>query len=381
MLAAAILLLLCGACSTLFYILLPLNTKDAAGALQSNVVCGSTAAFGLLFGVVFALQGWNGILGRASRPAARAFPPLILLVIVFVAALALGVGALALNFAAAYLFPPWHFLAALVPPMTLLAFAAHRLGKSSGLRALLASFGWGAFVATVVAFVLEILIAGVFVVIAALVIVNMPDSREFLLQLQAQVERAQRTQDFSALARYLSNPAVVSALILYFAVVIPPIEEAVKALVVAFCDPRRTRARDALLWGMAAGAGFAVMENVFNSSVVLATWAPLALMRVGAAVVHVANGANIGLGWYAARAEGRWGRLLLAYGVSVIFHAIWNGAAVLMSSGDLQFASSGASAATVFSASLLLVLVIVAAMGLAWIAYLVGHYTELERSQ
>ncbi len=381
MLAVAVLLLLCGTCSTLFYILLPLNTGDVVSALQSNVVCGSTAAFGLLFGIVFALQGWNGILGRTSRPAARSFPPLILLVIVFVVVLVLGVAALAIRPAAAYLFPPWHFMAALLPPLTLLAYGAHRLGKSSGLRALLAAFSWGAFVATSVAFLIEILIAGVFILIAALVIVNLPDSRNLLLQLQAQVERAQRTQDFSALAQYLSNPAVVSSLILYFAVVVPPIEEAVKALVVAFCDPRRTRAADALLWGMAAGAGFAVMENVFNSSVALSTWAPLALMRVGAAVVHVANGANIGLGWYAARARGRWGRLLLAYTVSVAFHAIWNGAAVLMGSGDMRFASSGLSAATVFSASLLLILIIVAALGLVWIAYLVSHYTELERSK
>ena len=381
MLFMAVLLLLCGTCSGLFYLLLPLNTKNVAEALQTNVICGSTAAFGLFFGVLLALQGWNGVLGRAGRSAARAFPPIVVLALAFIAAVLLGVGTLSLQPAATYIFPPWHFLAALLPPLTLLAYGAHRLGRSSGVRALLASFSWGAFAATTLAFVFEIATGLVFVVIAAAVILSLPNSQTLLDQIQAQVQQASRTQDFSSLTRYLANPAVVAAVVLYFAGVVPPIEEALKALVVAFINPARTRAADAILWGMAAGAGFAVMENMFNTSIALTTWAPLVLLRVGAAVVHVANGATMGLGWYSARAEKRWGRLLLAYLVSVVVHALWNGTAVLLSSGPQNFPPVVFSAATVLGAAQMLTLVLLGSLGVVWIVYLVSHYSALERSK
>ena len=371
LLVLAALLLLCGLCSALFYVVLPLVARANPSNLQANVICGSTAGFGLVFGIALLWQGLNAVRGRTSISSARVFPHLIVFVLAFIGAILLGLGTLAFQPITAYAFPPWHFFAASLPPLALLAYGAHRLGQSSGLRALLVSFSWGALVATALAFIIEILIAFVFVVIAAVIISSLPNSRALLEQMQAQLRLAQRTQDFSALSQWFSNPAVLAGVLLYFAVIVPPIEEAVKALVVGFINPKQTRAADAVLWGMAAGAGFAVIENMFNASVGLAIWAPLVLLRVGAAIVHVANGANMGRGWYAARVERRWGKLFSAYLVSVLYHALWNGTAIMLSNNGFNLAlnSAAATASTLLTGVLLLILFILASLGLVWIVY------------
>jgi RsiW-degrading membrane proteinase PrsW (M82 family) len=372
MLVLAASLLLCALCSFVLYVVVPFRSPDVETSTQSNIVLGSLAGFGIVFGALLVWQGIRTLQGRASVPAARAFPPVPALVLAFVGALLLGVGALELPAYAAYLFPPWHLLAASLPPLALLAYGARRLGAASGLRALLASFGWGALAGTTIAFLLEAIAGLILIVVVSIVVSALPNSRELLDQLQAQLQQAQRTRDFSGLTEMLSQPAVTIGLLVFLAVVIPLIEEFVKALVIAFIDPRRTGPAEALLWGMGAGAGFATIESILNASVVVSAWAPLVLSRVGAAIVHVANGALMGRGWYAARVERRWGQLVLSYGASVLFHALWNAMAVVLSTQIPSFAGgSFSSAGVVLTAVILLTMVLLALAGLAWIVYAV----------
>lgn len=373
MIVLAAMLLLCGLCSALFYVIVPLTARNGSSQVQGNVVFGAAAGFGLLCGALFAWQGIAAWQGRPSVSSARVFPPLVAFVFAFVGAVLLGMAVLSVPIIAPYGFPPLHLLAAALPPLALLAYAARRLGKASGFRALLVSFGWGALAATSLAFVLEMIVALGLVVVAAVVLANAPNSRALLDQLQAQLRLAQRTQDLSVLSQWLSSPVATAALVVYFALIIPPIEEAVKALVVAFADPRRTRAADALLWGMSAGAGFAVLESMFNASIGLDAWASLIVLRAGSAVLHVANGATMGLGWYAARVERRWGRLVLAYVVSLVFHALWNGTAIFLSNNlvDPGTLATGITVQGVLGGLLLLVLLLLVCLGLVWIVYAV----------
>ncbi len=372
MLVLAVLLLLCGLCSCALYVIVPFTSRNVENSLQSNTVLGSFAGLGLILGAVLLWQGIRTIQGRVSVPAARAFPPALGLVLTFVGAILLGIAALALPTYAAYTFPPWHLLAASLPPLALLAYGARRLGSASGLRAVLVSFGWGALAGTTIAFLLEAIVAVTLIVAASVLIASQPNSRALIAQLQAQLEQAQRGRDLSALTEMLSQPAVVAGLLLYLAVIIPVIEESVKALVVAFIDPRRTGPADALLWGMSAGAGFAVIESILNASVMVTAWAPLIISRLGAAIVHVANGALMGQGWYAARVERRWGQLVLAYGASVLYHALWNAGAVLLSL-QLPGLTGGSVPSTglVLAGVILLLMVILALAGLTWIVYAV----------
>lgn len=362
----AVFLFLCGGCSTVFYILIPLRSRDTVEALSGNVVFGALAGVGLVLGAALLWQGIVAALDRTSMPAARVFPPFGILALVFIGAVLLGIAALSFAPIAPYAFPPWHFLAALLAPLILLAFAARRLGQTSGFRALLISFSWGALGATLIALVLEVLVVIAAIIAGALVISALPNSRELLDQLRRVVTDFQRTGNTTALEGLLSNPWVSVALVVYFALIIPPIEEAVKALVVAFIDPLRTRRADALLWGMAAGAGFAMMENMFNSTAEVGAWAFIVILRVGAAIVHVTNGANMGLGWYAARKEGNWSRLAIAYLVSMAYHAAWNATAVFLIPASSSTRAGLPIDLSVVALALLGFLFILAMLGLAW---------------
>ena len=110
-----------------------------------------------------------------------------------------------------------------------------------------------------------------------------------------------------------------------------------------------------------------------------AAWAQLIVLRVGAAIVHVTNGANLGRGWYAARVERRWGTLFLFYAASVVYHAVWNATAIGLSNGvfDLTFESFTLNAATLVALSGLLVLVALAGLGLLWLVTLVQRTARL----
>ncbi len=376
MIVLAVLLLLCGLCSCLFYVVAPLMARVNADTTQANVVFGSLAGLGILFAALFTWQGIVAVRGRSSGAAARVLPPAWLLVILFLLVVGLGVLALAVPSAAAYLFPPWHFLAAAIPPLALLAYGARRLGAGSGIRALLASFSWGAFAGTTLAFVLEMAVLLVFILVASLILMLLPNGRALIEQLQQQLTLAQRSRNFSTVEQWISNPAVVGGLLLYLAVAIPIIEEAVKALVVAFANPRQTRLADAVLWGMSAGAGFALVETIFNASVTLTDWAPLIMMRIGAAIVHVANGALMGRGWYAARVERRWGRLFLAYLAAVVYHAAWNALTVGLSTGTTGLRNAPQLTPTVLTIVGLLGFLILSLLGLAWIVYIVRKASQ-----
>ncbi|MDE3091531.1 MAG: PrsW family intramembrane metalloprotease [Chloroflexota bacterium] len=382
MIVLAALLLACGLCSALCYAVLPFTSQPRGSAVDSNVVFGALTGMGILLGGVFLWQGIGTLRGGWAVQAARVFPHVALFVILFLLAILCGVGALAIpslvkgaaaEAVTAFVFPPWHFIAASVPPIALLAYAAHRLGAASGVRALLVSFGWGALGATVIAVVVELAIAAVFVIVAALAIAARPDSRALIDQFRAEVELARGTDDPAAVSKILTEPAVFAGVLLYAAVLIPLVEEALKTIAVAFVDPRRTRPADALLWGIGAGAGFALFENLFNGGATLELWAMAAFLRIGATIMHVANGATMGRGWYAARVERRWSQLLIAYLISVIYHAVWNATALSLSSSAVSVLSEQGAplAATLPAAALALalfaVLVTLATGGVVWI--------------
>jgi hypothetical protein len=132
-----------------------------------------------------------------------------------------------------------------------------------------------------------------------------------------------------------------------------------------------------VLWGIAAGAGFGALENLFNATGLLSAWAFGMFLRVGATTMHVANGALMGRGWYAARVEKKWGRLGIAYGASVLFHMLWNGAVILLSQRAAGFDFNPGIAVEKLLAQGALVLalaggiVILSILGLVWIVYAV----------
>jgi hypothetical protein len=334
MLALAVPLVLCGACSTLFYCALPF-TATRGETIETNLVFGAVAGFGILFGALFVAQGVAAWRGRESILAARVLPPPGIFAIVFIGALAFGAATLALeSFSAplvAYLFPFWHFIAASTPALGWLAFTARRGGSQSSLRAVIAALGWGAFGATLGAIAIEVIVGIILAAIAFIALSLTPDGTAILAQLEREFAIARRAGEVTNLLHWLESPIVIAGALFYFALIVPLAEEALKTLTLARMDAQRTLLRDAILWGVSAGAGFALVENIFNAGIVLDAWGAVILLRAGTVTVHIANGALMARGWYAARVERRWSRLGLWFAISVLNHALWNAAALGLS--------------------------------------------------
>jgi len=374
LLALAAFMLLCGLCACAFYVIVPFTDKSAT-QLEASTVFGATAGFGFFLAAILAWQGASQNPGSAGKN----FPPALALALAFLGALFLGTGALAFKSIAPFAFPPIHFLAAILIPLTFIAYAARRLGGTSGARALVAYFSWGAMGATFLAFVAELVTAGLLILVAALALSATPDGRALLDPFLAQLRFARNGTLPELPSQLLNSPIVANGILIYFAVIVPPIEEALKTFALVFMNRERTRLADAVLWGIAAGAGFGALENLFNATAFLSAWTFGMILRVGATTMHVANGALMGRGWYAARVEKKWGRLGIAYGASVFFHMLWNGAVIFLSQQAATF-ELGSSAAVeklfaqgIFVLALGGVILTLSVLGIVWIIYAVRN--------
>jgi RsiW-degrading membrane proteinase PrsW (M82 family) len=229
---------------------------------------------------------------------------------------------------------------------------------------------------------LEVVIGVIIVAAASVTLALTPDGAALIEWLSAELQSLQTLDDQTIIRRLISNPGVVAAAGVYFVGIIPFIEEAVKTLIVAFADPRRTMARDALLWGIAAGAGFAVVESALNTGAALDIWAVGMLVRVGATVMHVANSATMARGWYAARVERRWSRLFIAYLACVCLHAVWNALAIgqivgaVFLTNEMRAPFVPASPQIWLALASMLGLIVLTFGGVGWLAYLVRTTRE-----
>jgi RsiW-degrading membrane proteinase PrsW (M82 family) len=129
----------------------------------------------------------------------------------------------------------------------------------------------------------------------------------------------------------LTSPWVV-LLIIDAAAVAPLTEEAGKALGAVWFGRPRTR-REAFLAGAAAGAGFAVVENLFYVGVTAAfggPWQAVVLARTLGAAAHPLATGLVALGVHEHGAGGGTSSLLRGYGAGVGIHALLNGSLVVL---------------------------------------------------
>ena len=122
----------------------------------------------------------------------------------------------------------------------------------------------------------------------------------------------------------LSSPWAY-VLLVEMAVVAPLAEETLKPLGALMRRPGS--ARDAFLYGAAAGAGFAAVENVLYASGWLFSfheWLPISVLRMTGAALHPLGAGLVALGFYRLQSGGA-GQLLRRYGAAFGAHALWNG--------------------------------------------------------
>jgi len=272
---------------------------------------------------------WQAITGLGGWPSRRFAVPLaggLGLVVVYLMALAGGQAVLSLQLAPALTLPLFHTLALALPPLVLLWGAAALIRDPQYTwRQMWGGLG-GAFGSLGLAFLIEagLLLFGIAAV--AIVIGATPE-------LAARFSSLRPTRDNRAASELMSlllrQPAIIVMLFAGLGLIVPLVEEAAKSLVPALagagCKPSVARL---FLWGVAGGAGFAIVEGMLNAGLSTEAWASVALLRVGSSAMHCLTAGLTGWGWGKVWTQHKWLPLLLAYVVAVLLHGLWNSISV-----------------------------------------------------
>ena len=288
----------------------------------------SLAAIGAGLGLPLA---WQSIAGLSGWPSRRFSLPLtwgLQLALAFLMSLIGGQVMLTLDLAPALTLPWFHAVALALPPFLLLWGAASLVRDPHYTwRQMWGGLG-GAFGSLGLAFVVEFGLLAIGLVAVAIVVEADPDLASALSQLGT-------TPDYQALSELigllLRQPAILVMLFIGLGLIVPLVEEGCKSLVPALAGVghKPTVAR-LFLWGVAGGAGFAVVEGMLNAGLGTQEWASVALLRIGSSTMHCLTAGLTGWGWGHVWAQRRWLHLLLAYALAVAIHGAWNSLSVGM---------------------------------------------------
>ena len=321
-------LLLPGLLAILGYCLLAVMLlEEAPEALPLGISLAVFLAVTLGGGGLTVYQGLQALSKRSSRPLR--LPPLWAVGGGFALALAIGLGLQRVEICAPLLFPLCLMVAALAPPLAAVGWMVDRQPGTLTWRRAGVAFVGGATVSVVLAIILEVLLPGVVLLLVLDLAEPVLNGLEGLFDALAGRE----------VAKVLTSPGFLFALV-ELAVVAPLVEETVKPLITLPLLRHLERPRDALLLGAAAGAGFAVLENVLYATAGLRIWAGILAVRALGAAVHPLGTGLVTLGWHGLlrgrlgacpeprrRASRRW---LSGYGLAIGIHALWNGGSTLL---------------------------------------------------
>lgn len=238
----------------------------------------------------------------------------------------------------AYIFlPPIHLLAISIPLVWLLWLGIRRLPKGSPQREL-GVFNAGILLGPSLVVVLEIIAVALITVAAVVYISQNPEIKTQFERFFMQFLGSEPTVDniLAGPMDLFNNRAVVGLALLYFSVVIPLIEEIIKPIGVWLLGARKLRPVDGMVIGMISGAGFAAFEylNAFTPEV---PWALMVTLRATTCAMHIFTGGLTGAALAEAWQTRKYLRLVAAYTLAVLIHAIWNGAAILFSLSNFFF--------------------------------------------
>ncbi len=161
-------------------------------------------------------------------------------------------------------------------------------------------------------------------------------------------------------------------LLIELAVVAPLAEESLKPLGALLRRPGS--AREAFMFGAAAGAGFAAVENLLYASGAIYSndaWVRISVMRSMGAGVHLLGCGLVSLAVYRARHEDAgWGLVARFFGVAVAIHAAWNGAiaVAIILFNEREYVAGGLSGSALsWGISLAVALGVLGVLVLGWL--------------
>jgi hypothetical protein len=144
----------------------------------------------------------------------------------------------------------------------------------------------------------------------------------------------QSTEAQDLIAPYLLEPGVIGVSLVYFAMVVPLLEELFKPLGVWFFANKLTSPAQGFALGALSGSAYALIETL-GVSAQTADWAELLLTRIGTGALHITSSALMGAAIVYAVRERRYLRLLGTYLLSISLHGLWNTIAIFFAFGTI----------------------------------------------
>lgn len=283
-------------------------------------------AFGLGLGIPLAVHGWAGGQAQPARPFHPSRTGWLGLVVLLLIAGGTLVGSV--TWIPPLLLAPIHVSVMAFLPLLMLWMVGRALrGMGGSRREVIAGVAGGGVLGVGASLATEGLVA---LVLAGALVLVMPDKAEQFVALAKDLRDPTWQADPSSLMHLLLSPAVAISVLAVASIPIPLIEEFFKTLaagvVAHWIRPHPARA---FLWGVAGGAGFSLVENLFSGALGgVEGWTFGTVARFGVTAMHCLTGGLVGWGWGQLWTEKRPVRLLGAYAVAVMVHALWNAAAV-----------------------------------------------------
>lgn len=284
-------------------------------------------------GVPLVWQAWRRLQGQVSTPWQAHWWWIIVGLIGLLLVITLGqilIGYNLLPSLVAALTQPLVFILASVVILTLAA------GGWTGLSRLRvwSHFVSGAWVAVAFSFVAEIVMIGGLAFIVLIVWASVaPEQVQPLIQML----RSRPDQiDQQVILDLLRRPWVIALAYLVASIIIPLIEELAKSVGVMALVGQRPAPMNAFLGGLLGGLGFGFAESLTNLVNLQDPWFVLVVARLGTLVMHGFTSSLVGWGW-GQLAQGKPGRLALAFLGAVTIHGTWNAAVVTIVFAGLYF--------------------------------------------
>lgn len=198
-------------------------------------------------------------------------------------------------------------------------------------------FGLAMTLAPFILVFLELLALAFIVIVVMVVLMSQPGFAMEMQQLSRQMYRldpqSQAAQEL--LAPLVVNPGVMAVSAVYFAMIVPLLEELLKPLGVWFFARKLTGAAQGFALGALSGCAYGLIETL-GVSAQTADWASLLLTRIGTGALHITTSALMGAAIVYAVQQRRYLRLLGIYALSVSLHGLWNTLALFFAFATLS---------------------------------------------
>jgi len=137
------------------------------------------------------------------------------------------------------------------------------------------------------------------------------------------------------IAPYLTRPSVMVGALVYFALIIPAIEEIFKPIGVWLLAGKLESQAQGFALGALSGAAFALAET-FGVSGQTDDWAVLLLTRIGTGILHITTSAVMGAAIVLTWRERLYLQLIRNYILVVALHGLWNALAITFTFSKLM---------------------------------------------